>query len=70
MKVLVRLPLPYNLGESGRPGNVEEKLRCEAAAFVCIRDHCAQVPIPRLWGFGFADGQSVRGAEPGFGNSL
>lgn len=32
--VLIRIPLPYKLGEANHPGNVEEKLRCEAATFI------------------------------------
>jgi hypothetical protein len=58
-RVLVRFPLPYKVGESQHPGNAEEKLRCEVAAFIWIQDNCPGVPIPYLWGFGFPNGQSV-----------
>lgn len=58
-RVLLRLPLPYKIGESACPGNANEKLRTEVAAFVWIQENCPDVPIPRLWGFGFPDGQSV-----------
>ncbi|RDL30741.1 Uncharacterized protein BP5553_10086 [Venustampulla echinocandica] len=57
-RVLIRLPLPYKVGESKHPGNAEEKLRCEAAAFIWIQENCPTVPIPYLWGFGFPGGRS------------
>ncbi|KAJ5585283.1 uncharacterized protein N7459_005083 [Penicillium hispanicum] len=58
-RALVRFPLPYKVGESTHPGNVEEKLRCEAATFIWMQDHCPEVSIPQLWGFGLVGGQSV-----------
>lgn len=58
-RVLLRLPLPYKVGESKCPGNANEKLRTEAAAFIWIRDNCPAVSTPFLWGFGFPSGQSV-----------
>ncbi|KAJ5570569.1 uncharacterized protein N7459_009999, partial [Penicillium hispanicum] len=58
-RVLIRFPLPYKIGESSYPGNADEKLRCEAATFIWIRQHCPDIPLPRLWGFGFAGGQTV-----------
>ena len=58
-RVMLRLPLPYKVGESPCPGNADEKLRAEAAAFIWIRDNCPGIPIPFLWGFGFPCGQSV-----------
>jgi hypothetical protein len=58
-RVLIRFSLPYKIGESTCPGNADEELRCEAATFIWIRDHCPDIPIPRLWGFGFVGGQSV-----------
>ena len=33
-RVIVRFPLPYRVGEVFRPGNADEKLRCEAGAYV------------------------------------
>ena len=58
-RVLLQLPLPYKVGESTCPGNVDEKLRAEAAAFIWIQDNCPDIPIPFLLGFGFPSGQSV-----------
>ena len=52
-RVLFRVPLPYKMGEEHRPGNVGEKLRCEAATFLWIQEKCPEVPIPKLFGFGF-----------------
>lgn len=56
---LIRFPLPYKIGESQNPGNVDEKIRCEAATFIWIQEHCPEVPIPLLYGFGLVCGQSV-----------
>ena len=60
-RVIIRIPLPYKLGEATNPGNVEEKLRCEVATFIWIKEQCPEVPIPYLWGFGFPSGQCVCG---------
>lgn len=58
-RALIRFPLPYKLGESRNPGNLNEKLRCEAATFIWIHENCPEISIPRLWGFGFVGGESV-----------
>jgi hypothetical protein len=58
-RVLIRFPLPYKVGESEHPGNADEKVRCEAATFIWIREHCPDIPIPYLWGFGFSNGLDV-----------
>jgi hypothetical protein len=58
-QALIRFPLPYRIGEFRNPGNVDEKLRCEAATFIWIHTHCPEIPIPQLWGFGLVGGQSV-----------
>ncbi|PTU19992.1 hypothetical protein P175DRAFT_0509952 [Aspergillus ochraceoroseus IBT 24754] len=55
-RVLIRFPLPYKVGEIQHPGNADEKLRCEAATFIWIRQNCPSIPMPRLWGFAFAQG--------------
>lgn len=58
-RVLLRIPLPYKVGESTYLGNEDEKLRTEAGTFIWIQGNCPDVPIPLLWGFGFPGGQSV-----------
>lgn len=58
-RVLLRIPLPYKVGESSYPGNADEKLRTEAATFIWIQDNFPDVPVPQLLGFGFPGGQSV-----------
>ena len=63
-KVIIRIPLPYKLGESCHPGNAEEKLRCEVATYAWIQQNCPTVPIPRLLGFGFPGGHSVCESDP------
>lgn len=57
--VLIRIPLPYKVGEENIPGNVGEKLRCEVATYIWIRENCPSVPIPTLYGFAFPNGQTV-----------
>lgn len=59
-RVLLRIPLPYKVGESMYPGNADEKLRTEAATFIWMQENRPSIPIPFLWGFGFPGGQSVR----------
>lgn len=63
-RVLVRIPLPFKVGELNNPGNVEEKLRCEVATYIWIHENCPTVPIPSLHGFAFPDGQTVRDSRP------
>lgn len=58
--VIIRFPLPYKVGEDFRPGNADEKLRSEAATYVWLQQNCPDIPIPRLFGFGFPGKQSVR----------
>jgi hypothetical protein len=58
-RVILRVPLPCKVGESRYPGNIDEKLRCEAATYIYIQNYCPDVPIPKMWGFGFTDGSSV-----------
>ena len=58
-RVLFRIPLPYKLGEDLLPGNVDEKIRCEAATYIYIREFCPEVTTPMLLGFGFSTGVSA-----------
>jgi hypothetical protein len=58
-KVFVRFPLPYKIGEEQNPGNVEEKLRTEIAAYIWLQKQCPDVSIPTLHGFGLPEGQCV-----------
>jgi hypothetical protein len=58
-RVLVRIPLPYKIGEASHAGNVDEKLRCEAALYMWIQENSPEIPIPKLFGCGFVDGQTV-----------
>ncbi|TQW09942.1 Aminoglycoside phosphotransferase [Cordyceps javanica] len=39
----IRFPLPYRNGELSRPGNGDEKLRCEAATYAFIEENCPGV---------------------------
>lgn len=58
-RVLVRFPLPYRVGEDYRPGNGDEKVRCEAGTYAWLQENCPDVPIPRLYGFSMATGETV-----------
>ena len=57
--VMMRCPLPHKLAEDRYPGTVDEKMRCEVAAYLWIRENCPEVPIPNLLGFGFPGGSNV-----------
>lgn len=58
-RVLMRFPLPYQVGEHYFPGNSDEKIQCEAGAYVWLQDHCPAIPIPRLCGIGLSTGIRV-----------
>lgn len=62
-RVIIRFALPYKVGEAFCPGNVDEKLRCEAATYLWLQTNCPSLPIPRLYGMGFPGNQSV-GKQP------
>lgn len=57
---VIRFPLPFNIGEGFAPGAMDEKLRCEAATYVWLRENCPNIPLPRLLGMGFPGSQTVR----------
>ncbi|KAI9732709.1 MAG: hypothetical protein M1818_007443 [Claussenomyces sp. TS43310] len=57
-RVLLRLPLPYRVGETFRPGNGDEKIRCEAGTYAWLQENCPDVPIPRLYGFATSTGEA------------
>ncbi|RMZ82656.1 hypothetical protein DV738_g1636, partial [Chaetothyriales sp. CBS 135597] len=64
--VMFRIPLPYKIGEEIYPGNVDEKIRCEAATYIHIRQYCPEVPIPLLLGFGLSAGIHFTPVEKAF----
>ena len=39
-RVIIRFPLPYKVGEAFCPGNVDEKIRCEAATYIWLHQNC------------------------------
>ncbi|KAK4145988.1 uncharacterized protein C8A04DRAFT_26148 [Dichotomopilus funicola] len=51
-RLLLRVPSAHRL-----VGMVEEKMRCEVATYIWMQENCPDVPIPRLYGFGFPDGR-------------
>ncbi|KAM3541973.1 hypothetical protein ARSEF1564_005142 [Beauveria bassiana] len=50
----IRFPLPYRVGEAAHPGNLDEKVRCEAATYAWMEENCPDVPIPKPFGFGLS----------------
>ncbi|KAE8153020.1 hypothetical protein BDV25DRAFT_44741 [Aspergillus avenaceus] len=62
-RVLIRFPLPYRIGETFRPGNGDEKVRCEAGTYAWLEENCPDIPIPRLYGFGVATGETFTRIE-------
>lgn len=58
-KLLMRFPLPYRVGEAFRPGNCDEKIRCEAGAYSWLEKNCPEIPIPKLYGFALSTGEMV-----------
>lgn len=63
-RVLLRFPLPYRVGEDFRPGNADEKIRCEAGTYAWLQENCPDIPIPRLYGFATSDGETLRHSLP------
>ncbi|KAJ9248068.1 hypothetical protein C8Q69DRAFT_186948 [Paecilomyces variotii] len=57
-RVLLRFPLPYRVGDAFRPGNGDEKIRCEAGAYAWLQENCPDVPIPKLYGFATSTGET------------
>ncbi|EEP81145.1 predicted protein [Uncinocarpus reesii 1704] len=55
-RVLLRIPLPYRVGEAFRPGNSDEKVRCEAGTYAWLQENCPDIPIPKLYGFSVSAG--------------
>lgn len=58
-KVLVRFPLPHRVGDSFRPGNSDEKVRCEAGTYAWLQEECPDVKTPCLYGFALSTGNVV-----------
>lgn len=58
-QAILRFPLPFRCGEEFSPGNVEEKLRCEAATYIWLQRYCPSIPTPRLLAVGFPGAESV-----------
>ncbi|KAL4861659.1 hypothetical protein BDV12DRAFT_179906 [Aspergillus spectabilis] len=61
--VLFRIPLPYRVGERVKPGNADEKIRCEAGTYAWLEEHCPDIPIAKLYGFGLSTGVTFTRVE-------
>jgi hypothetical protein len=57
--LVFRCPMPHKLAEAKYPGTVDEKLSSEVGTYVWMQEHCPDIPIPRLYGFGFSDNRHV-----------
>ncbi|KZF22308.1 hypothetical protein L228DRAFT_239293 [Xylona heveae TC161] len=62
-RVLIRFPLPYRVGEAFRPGNGDEKIRCEAGTYAWLQENCPDIPIPLLYGFALSTGETFTRLE-------
>lgn len=58
-KLIMRCPMPHKLAETRYPGTVDEKIACEAGTYAWMQEHCPEVRIPHLFGFGFTDHRHV-----------
>ncbi|TQN64691.1 hypothetical protein CSHISOI_10738 [Colletotrichum shisoi] len=56
-RCIFRCPMPHKLAETRYPGTVDEKMGAEVGAYVWMQEHCQDIRIPRLYGFGFSDGR-------------
>ncbi|PYI28058.1 hypothetical protein BP00DRAFT_459711 [Aspergillus indologenus CBS 114.80] len=63
IRVILRLPLPYRVGEDFMPGNGDEKVRCEAGSYAWLQTNCPDVPIPELYGFALSTGETFTCVE-------
>nr|KMM69298.1 hypothetical protein CPAG_05617 [Coccidioides posadasii RMSCC 3488] len=64
IRVMIRFPLPYRIGEDFGPGNANEKIRCEAGTYASLQENCLDIPIPRLYGFALSDGETLENLPP------
>ncbi|KPM39865.1 hypothetical protein AK830_g6701 [Neonectria ditissima] len=55
-KFVFRCPMRHMHAEDQYPGTIDEKMSCEAASYVWMQENCAEIRIPHLYAFGFADG--------------
>lgn len=62
--LILRCAMPHKLAEARYPGSVDEKMSCEVATYAWMQEHCSDVRIPHLHGFGFADNRQVRTTRP------
>lgn len=58
-KYMFRCPMPHKFAEARFPSTIDEKLSCEAATYIWMQTHCADVRIPHLYAFGFSDQRRV-----------
>lgn len=56
---MFKCAMPHKLAEAPYPGTVDEKLGSEAATYMWMQRHCADVRIPFLHGFGFSSHHHV-----------
>ncbi|KAL3456240.1 hypothetical protein BJX64DRAFT_296845 [Aspergillus heterothallicus] len=60
--------IPVTIFKDFRPGNADEKIRCEAGTYAWLEETCPDIPIPRLYGFAMATGETEsRSKMPEYG---
>ncbi|KKZ68476.1 hypothetical protein EMCG_05935 [[Emmonsia] crescens] len=62
-RMMMRFPILHRVGEFFRPGNADEKIRCEAGTYTWLNENCPSVPVPKLYGFALSTGQTYTAAE-------
>ena len=58
-KLIFRCPMPHKLAEATYPGTIDEKQSSEVGAYIWMQEHCPDIPLPQLYGFGFSDNRHV-----------
>lgn len=58
-RIVFRVPMPHKLAETRFPGTVDEKVDSEVGAYVWVEEHCPEIRVPHLFGFGYMDGRHV-----------
>ena len=60
LRLMLRCAMAHKLAEAHNPGSVDEKMSSEVGAYAWMQEHCADIRIPHLYGFGFSDQRHVR----------
>ncbi|KAL2213275.1 hypothetical protein CC79DRAFT_1299223 [Sarocladium strictum] len=62
-RIVFRVPMPHKLAEGRYPGSVDEKVDTEVGAYIWVEEHCPEIKVPHLFGFGYMDGRHFTHAK-------